>query len=128
MGVGMVAAFNDDLVPSDELREVVEIFLKKTKLQNVEDAINKFIRIPKTAKLLWGEKPPSLEDQQQTMSKRCRRNISYYFLTNGLLYLSFIFVFSSNYVIQKYILDFVPPPHTTIVLIPIYVYDHSIKK
>ena len=33
---GLAVAFNDELATSEELKEVVEVFLRKTKLKNVE--------------------------------------------------------------------------------------------
>lgn len=50
----MATAFNEVLVPSSELRRVVEIFLKKTSLQNIDEATDKFVLIPASAKLIWG--------------------------------------------------------------------------
>lgn len=55
---GLAVAFDDELSTSDELKEVVEVFLRKTKLKNVDEAVEKFCKIPRTAKLLWGSTPP----------------------------------------------------------------------
>lgn len=60
---GLASAFNEELSPSSELKDVVQIFLAKTKLHNIDEAINKFINIPKSAKLIWGQQYiPTLDD------------------------------------------------------------------
>ncbi|KAH7729788.1 putative molybdopterin binding domain containing protein [Aphelenchoides avenae] len=41
---GLAVAFDDELSTSDELKEVVEVFLRKTKLKNVDEAVEKFCK------------------------------------------------------------------------------------
>lgn len=42
---GLAVAFDDELSTSDELKEVVEVFLRKTKLKNVDEAVEKFCKV-----------------------------------------------------------------------------------
>ena len=61
----MARAFGDELAPNAELQKVVKIFLQKTKMNNIDEAVDKFINIPKTSKLVWASaKPPRFEDFQ----------------------------------------------------------------
>ncbi|KAL3072615.1 hypothetical protein niasHS_017589 [Heterodera schachtii] len=54
----LAEAFGDRLLPSEELRRIVNIFLLKTNLKNVNAAVEKFCLIPSSAKLLWGTQNP----------------------------------------------------------------------
>uniref|UniRef100_A0A914IDV0 FAD synthase n=1 Tax=Globodera rostochiensis TaxID=31243 RepID=A0A914IDV0_GLORO len=63
---GLAEAFGDRLLPNKELRRIVDIFLLKTKLKNVDDAVEKFCRIPSNAKLLWGTQSPPMTPDDLT--------------------------------------------------------------
>ncbi|KAK0420680.1 hypothetical protein QR680_014823 [Steinernema hermaphroditum] len=52
---GLAHAFGDELMLSDELREVVEKLLKRSRIKDVERAARKFCEIPKSATLLWAK-------------------------------------------------------------------------
>lgn len=43
--LGLGKAFNDTLQTNEELRQVVEVFLKKTKLKDVDTAVQKFCQV-----------------------------------------------------------------------------------
>lgn len=55
---GLAMAFNDQLIMNEELWKIVKIFSDKTKLRDVDSAIEKFCLLPKSAKLLWGSQTP----------------------------------------------------------------------
>lgn len=42
---GLGQAFNDSLETNEDLRRVVEVFLKKTKLKDVDTAVKKFCKV-----------------------------------------------------------------------------------
>uniref|UniRef100_A0A1I7SRY3 MoCF_biosynth domain-containing protein n=1 Tax=Bursaphelenchus xylophilus TaxID=6326 RepID=A0A1I7SRY3_BURXY len=64
-GLGM--AFDEELEINKELFQVVEVFLKKTKLADVDSAVEKFCKIPKAAQLLWGEEAAPQTPEQMTI-------------------------------------------------------------
>ncbi|KAI6183462.1 MoCF-biosynth domain-containing protein [Aphelenchoides bicaudatus] len=63
---GLGQAFNDSLETNEDLRRVVEVFLKKTKLKDVDSAVQKFCQIPKSAQLLWGKANPPQRAEEMT--------------------------------------------------------------
>jgi len=63
---GLASAFNDSLETNEELRRVVEVFLKKTKLKDVDAAVEKFCKIPKSSRLLWGKSNPPKKVEEMT--------------------------------------------------------------
>ncbi|CAD5213181.1 unnamed protein product [Bursaphelenchus okinawaensis] len=61
---GLGLAFDEALEINKDLFQVVEVFLKKTKLADVDSAVEKFCKIPLSAKLLWGKDgAPQTPDQ-----------------------------------------------------------------
>lgn len=51
---GVAQAFDDELSANDELRSILEVFLRRSKLKDVSGTAEKFSKIPKSAKLIWG--------------------------------------------------------------------------
>ncbi|KAI6220902.1 MoCF-biosynth domain-containing protein [Aphelenchoides fujianensis] len=73
---GLGRAFDEELHLNEELRQVVEIFLKKTKLKDVDTAVEKFCQIPKSAKLLWGKTDaPTLPSEMNRFPSVQMRNV-----------------------------------------------------
>ncbi|KAI1726777.1 putative molybdopterin binding domain-containing protein [Ditylenchus destructor] len=64
---GLSQAFDDEMEVNHELRAFVEMFILKTKMKGVNDTIERFCKIPKSMKLLWGSRPPEVQNDSDSL-------------------------------------------------------------